>query len=87
MEAITNTAQFEGSCSQMPAEVVDEYFFDAPERNQTAKVKMAKHICEQCVALPECFIWGLATRPSHGIVGGTTKKDRDSILSFGGDVA
>lgn len=46
-----------------------------PEQNA------AKAICRRCIFRSDCLEWALTAPENHGIWGGTTRKERQAILS------
>lgn len=73
-----------GSCSQIPYETSDAYFF--PRSYSSAKAKMARKICESCVELNECQTYALENDLPYGILAGMSPKERNDI-KYGGSAA
>lgn len=76
----------DGSCQQMPIEVVDEYFFEAQLNNSRAKIEMARRVCNNCLVRDECLELALDEMPPYGIFAATLPRERQA-LKFGGGAA
>lgn len=44
------------------------------------KIELAKSLCSQCHEVTKCLTFALTNRVRYGIWGGTTEKERESII-------
>ena len=54
-----------------------------PLRGENKKIRAAKVICRECPVIAECFEYGLqlaTMHDTHGIFGGITRSERETIL-------
>lgn len=50
-----------------------------PEKDHLGQIAYAKAICAECSIREECLDLAITTREEHGIWGGTTEKERETI--------
>lgn len=63
------------------AQVDPELFF--PEKGDHTSSKQAKTVCRRCQVQQECLAAALEQREMYGVWGGTSEKDRRSLLARG----
>lgn len=52
----------------------------ADEDKAPVKVAVAKRVCDGCPVSPQCLRWALKARERHGVWGGMTPRERDTLL-------
>ena len=63
--------------SALCLQVDPDLFFPQPGEND--RVWAAKRVCRNCPVQSECLSWAVANPELHGVLGGTTERDRQAI--------
>jgi WhiB family redox-sensing transcriptional regulator len=64
-------------CKRYP---IDIFFFETENgRYSTKKINKAKEFCSECKVQPECLSYALNENIEHGVWGGFSSRERNSI--------
>lgn len=63
------------------AQTDPELFF--PDKFDNSYAHLAKKICAQCPVQIDCLDWAIRNKEEHGIWGGTTPRERQTLIRIG----